>query len=192
MSYFFFVPGTFVSFCLLLTMSYALPSKFESASSSVAEKGNISLPNIFYNLDGGPIGSSQSTSTRASNPTLKPDWPITCNRPSPFPPLLNVADCLYISTTIESSTDAKTFRVYSAAAGLLTWVHRTCRVTMGATHTGYTDVFKPILIAHDIGRVVHRCSRLGYGGATHVGPRMRFALVVLYSGLSANGTAATA
>ncbi len=174
-----FVPGTFISLCLLLTMSFALPSRFESASSPAATRRDISPSKIFDDLSAGPIGFSQNKPTIDPIISLQPGWPVACRSirdPIAHPP--NEADCIHISTEIESSEGAESFRVFSADAGILVWAHSNCVVTMGAARLEYTDVFKPILIAQSIRHVVDVCLRRGLGGVTEVGPRRKFVLVV--------------
>lgn len=185
-----FLLGASTSLCLLVTTSYAYPSTRESAFSSVADRGGILPSDIFDHLDAGRIGSSSDESSRARIATIVPGPPVSCRSPRhPFDPL-DRADCLYISTEIESSKDAKSFRVYSADAGLLTWVNRTCVITVGAMQIGYTDVFQPMLIAQAIQHVVDTCLGRGLGGITNVGPRKRFVLVVSNSRRLVNNTVA--
>lgn len=169
-------------------MSFALPSKFESASSPAAKKGDISPSKIFNNLSAGPISFSQNKPTIDSITNLDPGWPISCRAVS-TPIALDEAHCIHIATEIESGEGAQSLRIYSADDGIRFWRYGTCLVSLGAWRPGYTDVFKPILIAQNIRRVVEVCVRIGLGGATYVGPRRRFVLSVDSRRL-ANGTVA--
>lgn len=172
-------------------MSFALPSRFESASPPAAKRRDISPSKIFDDLSAGPIGFSQNKPTIDPIISIQPGWPIACRSlRDPIAHPLDEADCIHISTEIESSEGAGSFRVYSADAGLLVWTHSTCVITMGATRLGYTDVFMPILIAQSIRYVVDVCLGRGLGGMTDVGPRRKFVLVVSNSRRFANDTVA--
>jgi len=72
----------------------------------------------------------------------------------------------------------------------LNWSHGGCLVSLASTQTGSTDVFQPVLIARDIMRVVVFCAMTESGGATTVGPRKKFTLVVTNSRVEFNGTVA--
>lgn len=183
-------PGIFITLCLLCSMTHAFRPKLESGSSLFVTivKRDISLAKDSHNFDQSirPVNPVE-----ASTESLGPDWPVLCIKPGrPFALSPVKADCQHISTEIKNSVDATAFRVYKQAEGGLNWSHGGCLVSLASTQTGSTDVFQPVLIARDIMRVVVFCAMTGFGGATTVGPRKKFTLVVTNSRVEFNGTVA--
>lgn len=171
-------------------MTHAFRPKLESGSppSVTIVKRDISPAKDSHNFDQSirPVNPVE-----ASTESFGSDWPILCikpGRPFALPPVQ--ADCQHISTEIENSVDATAFRVYKQAEGGLNWSHGGCLVSLVGAQTGSTDVFKPVLIARDIMRVVKYCEMAGTGGTTTVGPRKMFALVVTNLIVEFNGTVA--
>lgn len=168
----------FVYFSLIIS-SYAIPSHSKlGSSSSVADRLIVSSSSMILDrLDNSRSGPIYSNSTEVLNTPLGPEWPISC---SVYLSPLSRTDCYYIATQIENSPGATSYRVYSSDEPPLEWKHGDCRVVVGGRFAGATDVFKPVLIARDIRRVVEQCDILipRQSGMTNVGPRGNFRLHV--------------
>ena len=175
----YFHPAGIATLCLLITLSYAFPSASRSNSVTSTAAGRNLFYKSFDDLNPNVIPSSPSVPGKANAVTLQPEWEVQCIRPSEATPRERVGDdCSAICTQIESSEGATSFKIYSEADGRLVRTHGKCRITLLAWEIGATDVFKPILIAQSIRRIVEQCSGLGLGGRTKVGPRGRFKLKV--------------
>ncbi len=163
--------------CYPIITSYAFPLSLELGSPfSIADRRGVSSSKVLDNPYVGRMAPFYGNPTETLNTTLGPEWPITCGeRRGP----LNTTDCIHIATEIENSPGATSLRVYkSQEAGDLQWEYGGCNVVVGALHLRATDVFKPILIARDIRRVVEKCDR--EAGMTTVGPRRYFVMLVGY------------
>ena len=175
---------------LLLTTIYAFPSDLKPNPRRSGGPERDIPPFILKNP--GRSTTVSASSTRVQTPTiaLEPGWPIRCNEPSRrYPTQLDTANCRVIAVGIENKPDSSVLRIYSAADGELQWVHGDCYVNMWSPTAGATDVFQPLLIAHDIRRVLQACGPRGVGGTTSVGPREKFCLLVTNYYRGANRTA---
>ncbi len=167
-----------VCFSLIIS-SYAIPSRSKlGSSSSVADRLIVSSSSmILDNLNDSRSGPIYSNSTEVLNTPLGPEWPISC---SVYLLPLSITDCYYIATQIENSPGATSYRIYRSDEPSLDWKHGNCRAVVSGKFAGATDVFKPVLIARDIRRVVELCDILipRQSGMTTVGPRGKFRLHV--------------
>ena len=158
--------------------------------SSVIDRRNVSAPKTFKGFDNGVNASSQIDPVEDPMASLEPEWPVVCSAPSRrFSRPLDELSCLHIATQIETSPGATSFRIYSGG-DRVSWVHGNCHIFMRGLGTGSTDVFKPVLIARNVRRILQICARGRLGGATNVGPRKRFVLVVSSSLLAPTETVA--
>ena len=181
----------FFSLHLFITSSYGFILASEpGAQSSVIDRRNVSAPKTFKGFDNGVNASSQINPVEDPMATLEPEWPVVCSAPSRrFARPLDEQSCLHLATVIETSPGATSFRIYSGQQRL-SWIHGNCHIFMRGLGTGTTDVFKPVLIARNIRRILHICASERLGGATNVGPRKRFVLVVSSSLLDPTETVA--
>ena len=178
--------------CLSITTSFAsVPGSHPAPLSFVIKRRNISASETSKGFDNNIIVSSRSNPVEAPTTTLGPDWPIFCAKPTPMAQRLDQKDCLTIASQIETSPGATSFRIYSGEEGRLHWGQGSCSISMGGLTLRSTDVFKPVLIARDIRRVLGSCVGNGRGGVTNVGPRRKFILIVSNFMLDANETVAT-
>ena len=177
---------------LLIVTSYASTSASKpGALSPIVNKRNISAPETFEAFDTSTVAASQTKLVEAPTSMLQPDWPIICSQPSRQLALpWNKKDCLRIATQIETGPGATSFRIYGETGERLAWVLDNCCVLLRGLTVGSTDVFKPILIARSIRRVVHVCAQSRLGGTTNVGPRRKFILIISNSTPDANERAA--
>jgi hypothetical protein len=173
-----FTNAIVVCFSLIIS-SYALPLHSElGSSSSVADRLIVSSSSmILDNLNDSRSGPIYSNSTEVLNTSLGPEWPITCSEHE-LP--LSITDCYHIATQIENSPGATSYRIYRSDEPFLDWTHGNCRAIVSCRFAGATDVFKPVLIARDIRRVVELCDITipRQSGMTAVGPRRKFRLLV--------------
>lgn len=179
MVYIFHPTNDIIIYFSLIITSYALPSnwKFDSPL-SVADRLHVSSSSmILDNLNVSRFAPFYSNPTEILNASRGPMWAITCNEHE-LPP--NRTDCIHIATHIENSPGATSYRVYNSDDPNLDWRHGNCRAIVNARFRGTTDVFKPVLIARDIRRVVELCGATtpGQSGFTTLGPRGRFLLHV--------------
>jgi hypothetical protein len=182
MVYILHLTNAIIVYSSLIISSYAIPSHSKlGSSSSVADRLIVSSSSmILDNLNDSRSGPIYSNSTEVLNTSLGPEWPISC---SVHLLPVSITDCYYIATQIENSPGATSNRIYTSDEPFLDWTHGNCRAIVscrvaGATHA--TDVFKPVLIARDIRRVVERCGITipRQSGMTAVGPRGKFRLHV--------------
>lgn len=167
--------NAFIFFHLLVTTTYAFPAYPQLVSSLAADRHNVSSPNMLDNLNVHRIPS-----TEALNLPLEPVWSITCETDEfPVRPV-NGIDCLHIATQIENSAGATSYHLYKATDPGLGWRHGGCYVFLDSRLPTDTDVFRPILIALNIRRVVEKCDTLvsKLGGVTAIGLRRKFDLYI--------------
>jgi len=177
--------NAFIFFHLLVTTTYAFPAYPQLVSPLVADRHNVSSPNMLDNLNVNRIPS-----TEALNLPPEPVWSITCEtEPFTHRPVIGT-DCLQIATQIENSAGATAYHLYKASDPGLGWRNGGCYIFLDSMLPTDTDVFRPISIALNIRRVVEKCDTLG--GATAIGPRRKFDLFIEPWDVDSATTVATA
>lgn len=170
-----FSSSAYLIFCFLTTTTYAFPSYPHFVSSLFADRHNVSSSNMLKNLNVSRVLSIEALSSQTD-----PEWDIVCETDGHPDRSVNSTDCLHIATEIENSAGATSYRVYKGTDHNMEWRHGDCSASLEPMLTIDTDVFKPILIALSIRRIVERCGYMvpKMGGRTLVGPRRKFEVFI--------------